>query len=65
MHERGSELGPAVADLVAVPGGADKSRVAEREQVAGGAGRAEPGHAALTAKYLAIAKSIYIVDLGN
>jgi hypothetical protein len=31
IQERGPELGPAVADLAAVPGGADKSRVAERE----------------------------------
>ena len=46
MQERGPELGPAVADLVAVPGGADKSRVAEREQVAGGAAGLSPVSAA-------------------
>ena len=34
VQERGSEFGPAVADLVAVPGGGEEACVAEREQVA-------------------------------
>ena len=43
-QQRGSKLGPAVADLVAVAGGGDQARVAEREQVARDASRAEPSH---------------------
>jgi hypothetical protein len=34
VQERGPEFGPAVADLVAVPGGGQEACVAEREQVA-------------------------------
>jgi hypothetical protein len=34
VQERGSEFGPAVANLVAVPGGGQETCVAEREQVA-------------------------------
>ena len=44
VQQRGSKLGPAVADLVAVTGGGDQARVAEREQVARDASRAEPSH---------------------
>ena len=43
-QQRGSKLGPAVADLMAVAGGGDQARVAEREQVARDASRAEPSH---------------------
>ena len=34
LQEGGTQLGPAITDLVAVPGGGQQSRVAEREQVA-------------------------------
>ncbi len=41
VQERRTKLGPAVADLVAMPGGGDQTRVAERQQMARDACRAE------------------------
>src|SRR6266851_247198 len=44
VQECRSQLGPAVADLVAMPGGADEACVAEREQMTRDASGAELSH---------------------